>query len=668
MDYTTSHHESVHHPHLLIRALESFISPLLQAHVISRDHKRNIQAEVRSRVLDVEAQNLLFALEKFVIALVLPPEEDEGIGISPASEISQNNTLLPTFKTRIDSPDRQPVITHPRSVNQPLLLTVGLEGVREHIFNKLPIRLLSFKSDGSGIELLERDAIWDRVSKKMVREFDERVYLNNHPSLEYALRLKSADFNHTVIQPVISRYTNFSIMSHTWLRGAQGEVTYNDWKDGNLATDSTGYRKLINFCRISAMDHGVTLGWMDTICINKDSSAELDESIRSMYKWYSDASVCITHLADTAAMQDMHNDRWFTRGWTLQELIAPRYTKFYGRDWEKIVSGSSEKDDRALDSIEAEICAATSISRREYYDDTLKEVSFDFVSISRKMQWASNRKVTREEDASYSLMGLFGVSISVAYGEGSKSAFLRLVREILNTNTNVLDIVNWGIDPTAVNRDEHLKSTLYPITPLIPSSPQQYLWRAIPEIRWFSLATPLTLSHLGLHLSILLMPAISVDPTNPESSFVPFGQYYGRAADVKILHTRIVPNNSMRDTQSSIWDYNVLDRSNYNPFTKQTGWDPEQSRYSIYFGVLNWEDAGSTIILPASNAFALCFHKFRQTDNSLLDLEHSLKQFPTTRPITFDIRSVGETPHTRKFAIPKKDLEKHGIRLVAMHL
>ncbi|KAF9483327.1 hypothetical protein BDN70DRAFT_929339 [Pholiota conissans] len=138
----------------------------------------------------------------------------------------------------------------------------------------------------------------------------------------------------------------YAILSHTWLQSAP-EITYDDWRDGNFDLRHEGYRKLVNFCRVAHDDYGLNLGWMDTVCIDKTSSSELDESIRSMYKWYEKAEICIIHLADTSSISNMTNDRWFSRGWTLQELLAPRSSKFCGGDWKRLIGSgySSDKND-----------------------------------------------------------------------------------------------------------------------------------------------------------------------------------------------------------------------------------------------------------------------------------------------------------------------------------
>ncbi|KAF9472039.1 hypothetical protein BDN70DRAFT_819223, partial [Pholiota conissans] len=250
------------------------------------------------------------------------------------------------------------------------------------------------------------------------------------------------------IARIIHRHVRYAILSHTWLRESPGEVTYAHWMKRLFNEDDDGYHKLVNFCTTASKHHHLTLGWMDTICINKDSSSELDESIRSMYKWYERADVCIVHLAGTQSLQDMHLDPWFTRGWTLQEMLAPEHMKFCNKNWKYFFSDASSNDKymTARDDVESfgprqimrQINKATTITQ-----DELQHIVS--IPLSRRMQLAASRKVTREEDMAYSLMGVFGVSITTAYGEGSDRAFLRLLEAVLNTTSlGVLDLLNWA--------------------------------------------------------------------------------------------------------------------------------------------------------------------------------------------------------------------------------
>ncbi|KAF9477632.1 hypothetical protein BDN70DRAFT_766658, partial [Pholiota conissans] len=235
----------------------------------------------------------------------------------------------------------------------------------------------------------------------------------------------------------LDEVTQYAILSHTWLRSSPGELSYDVWNKGTLDLTHPGYEKLVQFCRASLVNHGLSLGWMDTVCIDKSSSSELDESIRSMYKWYHDSSMCITYLSETDNISQLAEDPWFTRGWTLQELLAPVIMKFYNRAWGQLTAKECDKDDK---SIQEQIEEATTITSQELSADHINQVS-----ISRKMQWAAKREVTRAEDIAYSLMGLFDINMSIAYGEGADLAFSRLIKEILSTcKYNVLDIFNWG--------------------------------------------------------------------------------------------------------------------------------------------------------------------------------------------------------------------------------
>ncbi|KAF8960781.1 hypothetical protein BDZ97DRAFT_1921861 [Flammula alnicola] len=148
-----------------------------------------------------------------------------------------------------------------------------------------------------------------------------------------------------VIEDLLRKYACYAILSHTWLQN-EPEVTFSDWSSiRNYSASGAGYKKLAGFCEVVAKESGVSLAWMNTICIDKDSSSELDESIRSMYNWYRHASICITYLYNTSSLADMAHDRWFTRGWTLQELLAPRRTQFYDKNWKHL--GSSDDDKSA---------------------------------------------------------------------------------------------------------------------------------------------------------------------------------------------------------------------------------------------------------------------------------------------------------------------------------
>jgi hypothetical protein len=194
-----------------------------------------------------------------------------------------------------------------------------------------------------------------------------------------------------------------------------------------------GYAKIVNAAK-EAQNLGFQYIWIDTCCIDKSSSAELQEAINSMYRWYSDAEICIVYLEDVwppsagpdetrtaseVARHAFESSRWTKRGWTLQEVVAPVICRFYLRDWRLL--GEKEEYIR-------ELSAATSIPVFVLEDRR----SVSEVSVAERMSWAAHRQTTRTEDLAYCLLGLFDIQMPLLYGEGSK-AFIRLQEEILKT-------------------------------------------------------------------------------------------------------------------------------------------------------------------------------------------------------------------------------------------
>jgi len=201
----------------------------------------------------------------------------------------------------------------------------------------------------------------------------------------------------------------YAILSHTW---SDGELTFQDVESGR-GQDKPGFEKLQRSCAY-AQAYGFEYIWNDTCCIDKTSSAELTEAINSMFQWYENAEVCYAYLADVPDL-GFAESRWFTRGWTLQELIAPTTVVFLDRDWREI--GTKEGLKRAITD-------CTGIPGNILDGDHLESAS-----VAQRMSWAAKRKTTRPEDRAYSLLGLFGVNMPLLYGEGER-AFIRLQEEI----------------------------------------------------------------------------------------------------------------------------------------------------------------------------------------------------------------------------------------------
>jgi Heterokaryon incompatibility protein (HET) len=204
-----------------------------------------------------------------------------------------------------------------------------------------------------------------------------------------------------------------------------------------ISKSKAGYEKIRRYCEKADMD-GFLYCWIDTCCIDKISSAELSEAINSMYEWYRVADVCYVYLADVPATLKkevaslvLRKSRWFTCGWTFQELIAPLIVIFFNKDWGEI--GTKE-------SLKFLVFEITTITKEVLQDAN----EIDGLSVAQKMSWVSKRETARVEDIAYCLLGIFRVSMPMLYGEGN-NAFIRLQEEIMK-NTHDHTIFAWTND------------------------------------------------------------------------------------------------------------------------------------------------------------------------------------------------------------------------------
>lgn len=216
----------------------------------------------------------------------------------------------------------------------------------------------------------------------------------------------------------------YAILSHHWGE-SESEVSFEDYINGRKK-DSEGYQKIIGCCELAkSRKHGYV--WIDTCCIDKRSSAELSEAINSMWEWYSNSAECYALLDTVPSLAQGHatviravrKSPWFWRGWTLQELLAPRTVLLCTSQWEMI----GDKSDEVLLH---EISSLTNIPTI----CLTSQFALHATCIAQRLSWAARRRTTRPEDSAYSLLGLVGVNMSLIYGEGSK-AFLRLQQEII---------------------------------------------------------------------------------------------------------------------------------------------------------------------------------------------------------------------------------------------
>ena len=258
---------------------------------------------------------------------------------------------------------------------------------------------------------------------------------------------------------------DYAILSHTW---GDDEVTYKEMtkrKYRAQAEKKAGYEK-IRQCAALSVKEGLSYFWIDTCCIDKSSSAELSEAINSMFRWYQNAKICFAHLADVPPrfisqkkpgevyglwfdigtedkarqrqeseqkwLSAFQSSRWFSRGWTLQELIAPKTLVFLSSEWVRV--GDKE-------SLRSQITARTKISSH-----VLLTGEIETACLAQRMSWASSRVTSRQEDMAYCLMGLCEVNMPLLYGEG-KRAFIRLQEEIIKRSDD-MSIFAWT-DPEA---------------------------------------------------------------------------------------------------------------------------------------------------------------------------------------------------------------------------
>jgi hypothetical protein len=245
------------------------------------------------------------------------------------------------------------------------------------------------------------------------------------------MRLIALDKNgqFSLTKNFIDNIPPYAILSHTW-GDDEDEVTFNDFMDGSGKL-KTGYGK-IQLCGEQAARDGLRHFWIDTCCIDKSNNTEFSEAINSMFSWYRNAAICYVYLADVSIGSrdpfnlflptwetDFRHSRWFTRGWTLQELLAPSFVSFFTSEWKRL--GDRESLEYLLHEI-------TGVAVKALQGYPLSEFS-----IKDRIVWAKSRKTKREEDKAYSLLGIFNVYISPLYGEGKKNAFRRLRDEILKT-------------------------------------------------------------------------------------------------------------------------------------------------------------------------------------------------------------------------------------------
>ncbi|KAK3716341.1 hypothetical protein LTR37_006491 [Vermiconidia calcicola] len=229
--------------------------------------------------------------------------------------------------------------------------------------------------------------------------------------------------------------------SHTW---GEHELSLQDFEQAHKRT-GPGFEKIEQCCRLAG-EAGIEFAWVDTCCIDKTNSVELTEAVQSMFTWYEDAAVCYAFLDDLAGDQntrtvvtgaELKQCRWFTRGWTLQELLAPWHIFFYNQAFKRV--GTKVELNKAISDVTGVPINCLS--------NTWKP---EECCIAQRMSWISERQTSRPEDMAYCLLGVFDINMPLDYGEGRRKAFLRLQEQIIARSDDE-SIFAW----TCLNSDDN---------------------------------------------------------------------------------------------------------------------------------------------------------------------------------------------------------------------
>jgi hypothetical protein len=206
----------------------------------------------------------------------------------------------------------------------------------------------------------------------------------------------------------------YAILSYTW---GDDEVLFHDFLVPEVRKAKQGWSKIELTCRQAAAD-GLSHAWVDSCCINKESSSELSESINSMFRWYTHSAHCYVFLSDyklpssTSVPRDITTSNWFTRGWTLQELIAPQRFAFFDAEW-KFIGTKKElsKKIAGRTRIDVNILTATTVEAIR--------AGLDRCTVATRMSWAAHRKTRRPEDVAYCLLSIFDLNCPCSTGKAN---------------------------------------------------------------------------------------------------------------------------------------------------------------------------------------------------------------------------------------------------------
>ncbi|OAP58291.1 hypothetical protein AYL99_07381 [Fonsecaea erecta] len=375
--------------------------------------------------------------------------------------------------------------------------------------------------------------------------------------------------------PARPKIPDYVILSHRW---RDQEISFQDIEH-RKAGDSTadlegieGYDKILHCCR-EARNVGFEYVWIDTCCINKNDQVELTEALNSMFHWYRRAQVCYAYMSDVESDEDplaegskFRESKWFTRGWTLQELVAPQYVIFFDRHWKEIGTKSSFQDlITKITGIPAQVLLTNSAGD---------------ISVAQRMSWAANRQTARTEDLAYCLLGLFNVNMPMVYGEGY-NAFRRLQLEFMKVSDDQT-IFAWS--DSGGDRG------------LLARSPEDF--RHCADVRRYGDSPAFAVTNKGINLKLPLIPQpdgtfLGVLSCQRKQGYVypdryPLGIYLSRPDEkypssyVRVHSSRI---EEIREDVSSYERTEVYVREADPTGLDVSNWMQPESEYRFFFSI-----------------------------------------------------------------------------------
>ncbi|KAG2129011.1 hypothetical protein DEU56DRAFT_502924 [Suillus clintonianus] len=347
----------------------------------------------------------------------VPPSSDTA---TQESAITAEPATIAEPVNRVDSPVEDPevILKHKQETFQNII---------DDKLSNMPLRLIDTHS---GILYTSNDL--DGVFKES--EEYQRLSENLLFTPEDSIKRK------------VNRYFQYAMLSHKWA-SAKDEPQYWQIKGSVYEMDAPReISKLQQFCTVSKKE-GYRWAWSDTCCIDKTNNAELQESIISMFSWYKESAITIVYLADVSDISQLKDSQWFKRGWTLQELLAPGFIRFYKQDWQPLIDSDKNHKDELLTVLH-------DITRIEI--KVLEKFQPGVDNVKKRLSWVGGRTTKKIEDIAYCLMGkrhhsrwivlmpllgIFGIHMPVMYGE-KLHAFVRLQKEIMAL-TDDLSLFDW---------------------------------------------------------------------------------------------------------------------------------------------------------------------------------------------------------------------------------